>query len=219
MRVLSVNVAVPRPNPAKSLATTGIDKRPVDHPVEVRPPGPKGVGLHSGLVGDSIGDVKHHGGNDQAVYAYAREDYDWWEAELGRALPGGFFGENLTTVGVDVNGAMIGEVWRIGETLELQPTFARIPCATFQDQMAEPHWTKRFAQANRTGAYLRVVTPGAVRAGDPVEIVHRPARSVSIAEAFHVYMFDPGSLARLLDAEALPAGLREEVQDRLSRAR
>jgi MOSC domain-containing protein YiiM len=219
MKVLSVNVAVPRPNPAKSLGMTGIDKRPVDHPVEVRSPGPKRIGLHSGLVGDAIGDVEHHGGNDQAVYAYAREDYDWWEAELGRGLPGGLFGENLTTTGVDVNGALIGEVWRIGAELELQPTFGRIPCATFQARMAERSWTKRFAVANRTGAYLRVVTPGEVRPGDPIEIVHRPARSVSIAEAFHVYMFDPSSLSRLLDAEALPAGLREEVEDRLARAR
>ena len=218
MKVLTVNVAVPRPNPAKSLPMTGIHKLPVDHPVEVRAPGPKQTGLHSGLVGDSIGDVHHHGGNDQAVYAYAREDYDWWEVELGRALPGGLFGENLTTAGLDVNGALIGEVWRIGAELELQPTFGRIPCATFQARMAEPRWTKRFAQVNRTGAYLRVVTPGQVRAGDPVEIVHRPARSVSIAEAFHVYMFEPSSLARLLDAEALPAELRVEVEDRLTRA-
>jgi len=218
MKILSVNVAVPRPNPAKGLDMTGIDKRPVDHPVEVRPPGPKRVGLHSGLVGDSIGDVKHHGGDEQAVYAYAREDYDWWEAELGQTLPGGLFGENLTTVGLDVNGALIGEVWRIGAELELQPTFGRIPCVTFQATMALPHWTRRFAEANRTGAYLRIVTPGQVSAGDRVEIVHRPARSVSVAEAFHVYMFDPSSLARLLDAEALPAGLRTEVEDRLSRA-
>jgi MOSC domain-containing protein YiiM len=217
MKVLTVNVAVPRPNPAKSLAMTGIDKLPVDHPVEVRAPGPKRIGLHSGLVGDSIGDVDHHGGDNQAVYAYAREDYDWWEAELGRALPGGLFGENLTTAGVDVNGALIGEVWRIGAELELQPTFGRIPCATFQARMDEPRWTKRFARANRTGAYLRVVAPGQVRAGDPVEIVHRPARSVSIAEAFHVYMFEPSSLARLLDAEALPSDLRAEVEDRLAR--
>ncbi len=217
MKVLSVNVGVPRANPAKKLAMTGIDKRPVDHPVFVRPPGPKRTGLHSGLIGDPIGDIQHHGGNDQAVYAYAREDLDWWENELGRQLPGGAFGENLTTLGIDVNGALIGEVWRIGETLELQPTFGRIPCATFQARMEEPRWLKRFTKANRTGAYLRVITPGHVRGGDPIEVVHRPAASVSIAEAFRVYMLEPESLARLLDAEALPDDLREEVEDRLTR--
>lgn len=218
MKVLSVNVAVPGPNPAKGLGMTGIDKRPVEHPVEVRPPGPKTTGLHSGVVGDAIGDVKHHGGDNQAVYSYAREDYEWWEAELGRSLPSGFFGENLTTVGMDVNGAQIGEVWRIGDVVELQPTFGRIPCATFQARMALPRWTKRFAQANRTGAYLRIVTPGAIRVGDPIEIVHRPARSVSIAEAFRIYMFDHAELARLLEAESLPADLRAEVEERVGRA-
>jgi MOSC domain-containing protein YiiM len=183
----------------------------------VRAPGPKTTGLHSGLVGDPIGDIKSHGGNDQAVYAYAREDYDWWEQELGRQLAPGAFGENLTTAGIDVNGALIGEVWQVGDELELQATFGRIPCATFQARMEEPHWLKRFTQQNRTGAYLRVITAGHVRAGDPITVTYRPAKSVSIAEAFHIYMLEPSSLARLLDAEAPPEGLREEVEDRLTR--
>jgi MOSC domain-containing protein YiiM len=215
-KVLSVNVGVARPNPAKKLGLTGIDKVPVDHPVEVRAPGPKRTGLHSGVVGDPIGDVRHHGGDDQAVYAYAREDYDWWEATLGRALPGGYFGENLTTVGLDVNGASIGEVWRVGDTVELQPTFGRIPCATFRVKMGERGWLKRFTQANRTGAYLRVLTPGEVRAGDPIAVVSRPARSLTIAEAFRIYMLEPESLARLLDAEGLPAEMAVEVRRRIS---
>ena len=217
MKVLSVNVGVPRSNPAKQLGMTGIDKRPVDHPVYVRAPGPKTTGLHSGLVGDPIGDIRSHGGDDQAVYAYAREDYDWWETELGRKLAGGAFGENLTTAGVDVNNALIGEIWRVGAELELQPTFGRIPCATFQARMEEPRWLKRFTRENRTGAYFRVITPGHVRAGDEIEIVHRPDRSVSIAEAFGIYMLNPAALARLLDAEGLPDDLRAEVEDRLTR--
>ncbi|MEU4239536.1 MOSC domain-containing protein [Actinoplanes sp. NPDC026619] len=216
VNVLSVNVGVPRSNPAKQLAMTGIDKRPVDHPVQVRAPGPKTTGLHSGLVGDPIGDIRSHGGDNQAVYAYAREDYDWWEKELGRQLAAGAFGENLTTVGVDVCGAMIGEVWRIGDELELQATFGRIPCVTFQVRMEEPHWLKRFTKENRTGAYLRVVTPGSVQAGDSISIVHRPAKSVSIAEAFHIYMLDRPRLARLLDAEGLDADMRAEIEKKVS---
>jgi MOSC domain-containing protein YiiM len=216
-KILQLNIGVPRSNPAKKLAMTGIDKRPVDHPVYVRAPGPKTTGLHSGLVGDPIGDVRSHGGNDQAVYAYAREDYDWWERELGRDLAGGAFGENLTTVGIDVNGALIGEIWKIGDELELQPTFGRIPCATFQARMGERQWLKRFTRENRTGAYFRVITPGHVRAGDEITVVYRPAASVSIAEAFGIYMLNPASLARLLDAESLPDDLREEIEDRLTR--
>jgi len=207
--VLSVNVA-------PATATTGIDKRPVDHPVAVRAPGPKRPGALSGLAGDHIGSLKHHGGDDQAVYAYAREDYDWWQTELNRPLRDGYYGENLTTTGVDVNGALIGEVWQIGEALRLQVTFGRIPCATFQRHMAEPQWVKRFTAANRTGAYLRVLTPGEVRTGDPIEIVDRPSRSLTIAEAFHTYLHEPDSIARLLEAEALPAKLRKDLERRLT---
>jgi MOSC domain-containing protein YiiM len=217
-RILSVNMAgAGRPTAGRRPGVTGIDKVPVDHPAEVRAPGPKTTGLHSGLIGDLIGDTHYHGGDDQAVYAYAREDYDWWEGELDRTLPGGYFGENLTTEGLDVNGAIIGEVWRIGERLELQATLFRIPCSTFQAKMGEPRWAKRFSQANRTGTYLRVVTPGAVRGGDPIEVLDRPAHGVTIAEAFRIYMHEPESLARLLEAPELPDELREDVTRRLGR--
>nr|WP_296065868.1 MOSC domain-containing protein [uncultured Actinoplanes sp.] len=216
-KVLSVNVGVPRPNPAKGTRMTGIDKHPVDHAVEVRPPGPKRTGLHSGLVGDPIGDVKHHGGDDQAVYAYAREDLDWWENELGRELPGGMFGENLTTYGVEVSGAVIGEVWRIGDVVELQTTFGRIPCATFQARMALPRWVKRFTAANRTGTYFRILKAGHLRGGDPIEILHRPAHGVTVDEAFRIYMNEPESLPRLLEADELPEDLRRKVTATIAR--
>ncbi|MBF9131004.1 MOSC domain-containing protein [Plantactinospora sp. S1510] len=214
-RVLSVNLAVPEPSAAKRVGITGINKRPVDGAVAVRAPGPKTIGLHSGLVGDQIFDIENHGGDDQAVYAYAREDYDWWEAQLDRVLPGGLFGENLTTSGVEVNGAVIGETWRIGDDLVLQPTFGRIPCATFQLKMAEPHWVKTFTRENRPGAYLRVVEPGEVRAGDPVDVLHRPAHGVTIADAFRAYLTEPALLPRLLEVEGLPDGLRDTLRARL----
>ncbi len=214
--VISVNLAVPERSTAKNVGMTGINKRPVDHPVAVRPPGPKATGLHSGLVGDQIFDVKHHGGDDQAVYAYAREDYDWWQRHLGRELPDGLFGENLTTAGVDVNGAVIGEKWRIGDDLVLAPTFGRIPCSTFQAKMGEPRWSRRFTAENRPGAYLRVVTPGDVRAGDPVEVVDRPAHGVTIAYAFRAWMTAPELLADLLTIDELPEDMREAVRRRLA---
>jgi MOSC domain-containing protein YiiM len=213
--VLSVNLAVPDVSTAKSVGITGINKQRVDHPVAVRAPGPKTIGLHSGLVGDQIFDIKHHGGDEQAVYAYAREDYDWWERELGRPLPGGLFGENLTTVDVDVNGAVIGEKWRIGADLVLEPTFGRIPCATFQAKMGEPHWVKTFARRNRPGAYLRVVTPGDVRAGDPIEVADRPAHGISIADAFRAYLSEPALIPELLARDGIPENLRAELAGRI----
>ena len=213
--VLSVNLAVPEASTAKRVGITGINKQPVDGPVAVRAPGPKTTGLHSGLVGDQIFDVENHGGDDQAVYAYAREDYDWWQEQLGRKLADGLFGENLTTENVDVNGAVIGEKWRIGADLVLQPTFGRTPCATFQAKMAEPHWVKRFAKENRTGAYLRVLTPGDVRAGDPIEVLDRPPHGVTIEMAFRAYTTEPELLPALLEVEALPQDLRDALHRRL----
>jgi MOSC domain-containing protein YiiM len=215
-RILSVNLAVPERNAGKRVGMTGIHKRPVDHPVAVRAPGPKTTGLHSGLVGDRIFDIEHHGGNDQAVYAYAREDYDWWECRLGRTLPGGVFGDNLTTVDVDVNGAVIGEKWRVGTDLVLQPTFGRIPCSTFQAKMGEPRWVRTFTLENRPGAYLRVVANGDVRAGDRVEVVERPGHGVTIALAFRAYLTERHLLPELLAIDGLPDDLRATLHKRMS---
>ncbi len=205
---LSVNLARPRPNPYKGLAVTGIEKIGTDEPVDVRAPGPKRGGLGSGLVGDVIGDVEHHGGDDQAVYAYAREDLDRWQQTLGRDLASGSFGENLTTVDLDVNGARIGERWRVGDTLVVQVTDPRIPCATFRGWIAERGWLKTFTAAAIPGAYLRVVTPGRMRSGDPITVVHRPDHDVSVALVFRALTREPELLPALLEANELPAETR-----------
>ncbi|MFI5836840.1 MOSC domain-containing protein [Micromonospora sp. NPDC051300] len=215
MRVLSVNVGRPQPNPWKGIGATGIDKRPVEGPVSVTAPGPKGTG-EVGLAGDRVYDVAHHGGADQAVYAYAREDLDRWQAELGRSLGDGSFGENLTTTGLDVNGALVGERWRIGSDVVLEVSCARIPCGTFQGWLGEQGWIKRFTAAAVPGAYLRVVEPGEVRAGDAVEVVHRPAHEVTVAFLFRAVTSEPELLPRVLAADALPADDRERIRRRLS---
>lgn len=145
---------------------TGHGKVPVPGPVRVFAPGPKGIGA-SGLEGDEVCDLRHHGGDHQAVYAYAREDLEWWERELDRELPGGIFGENFTTSGVDVNGALLGERWRVGPELVLEVASARIPCRTFQGALDEKGWVKRFTQEARPGAYLRVVQEGSVSPATP----------------------------------------------------
>ncbi|MEG8276997.1 MOSC domain-containing protein [Streptomyces sp. AHA2] len=182
---------------------TGIDKRPVDGPVRVSAPGPKGVG-GSGLAGDAVCKLQHHGGDDQAVYAMAREDLDEWERELGRTLADGAFGENLTTRGLDVSGALIGERWRIGPEVVLEITSGRIPCRTFQGHMDEKGWVKRFTRRGAPGAYLRVIEPGEIRAGDAVEVVHRPGHDVTVALAFRAVTTERTLLPRLLAAgEAL----------------
>ncbi len=216
-RVLQVNLAVPEPNDAKSVGVTGINKQPVTYPVAVRAPGPKGLPPEraSGLAGDRIFDIEHHGGDDQAVYAYAREDYDWWAQELGHALQGGLFGENLTLAGVDVNGAELGDTWRIGKELVLRTTFGRIPCATFQRKMGERDWLQRFTAAGRPGAYLRVLTPGDVQAGDEVTVIERAGHGVTIADAFRAWMLEPRRLVTYLEVDGLPEAFKDDIRGRL----
>jgi MOSC domain-containing protein YiiM len=216
----SVNLGRPRPNPFKKTESTGIGKEPATGPVEVRDPGPKRSGLGSGLVGDFIGDGKHHGGHDQAVYAFQREDLDRWEQRLGRDLPNGFFGENLTTSGLEVNEARVGERWRVGAEVELVVTGPRIPCSTFRGWVGEKGWVKLFAADARSGAYLRVVRPGMIQAGDPIEVLHRPDHDVTVSLFFRSQMAERDLLPRLLAAgDDLPVDTREDVERFLAKRR
>ncbi|WP_427895635.1 MOSC domain-containing protein [Kribbella sp. GL6] len=202
MRVLTVNVVeelIPGP---KETGFTAIDKRP--QPGRVR------VG-ELGLAGDRVCDTKNHGGPDLALYAYADEDANWWAGELGRDIPTGLFGENLRTEGLDVNGALLGEVWRIGPEVEVMVRAPRIPCITFQHRMQLPRWVKRFHQARRPGAYLKVLRTGSIGAGDPIEIVSRPDHEVTVALMFALE--DPVRMQRMLDSGVdLMEELRENAQ-------
>jgi MOSC domain-containing protein YiiM len=218
MTVASVNVGRAEPNPYKESHATGIGKRPVQGRVEVRAPGPKTGGAGSGLVGDFIGDTANHGGDEQAVYAFAREDLDAWQERLGRDLPSGFFGENLTTVGFDVNDARVGDRWQIGtgdQPLELEVTCPRIPCSTFRGWVGEKGWLKLFTQVARPGAYLKVITPGTVGAGDPITISRRRDHDVTISLVFRATTTERDLLPRLLEAgDDLTDELRQTVAAR-----
>jgi MOSC domain-containing protein YiiM len=144
---------------------------------------------------------KHHGGEGQAVYAYAQEDAVWWEAELGRELPPGRFGENLRTTGVDLLGAVLGEQWRVGTAL-FEVTAWRTPCANFAQYWGIPNLVKRFAARGATGAYLRVLETGELGAGDAVRIVERPEHGITVARAFRIVTTEQSRLPEL--APALP---------------
>jgi MOSC domain-containing protein YiiM len=166
---------------------SGIDKRPVHGRVAVQP---------LGLDGDVQVNRKHHGGEGQAVYAYAQEDADFWTAELGRELPAGRFGENLRTTGLDLVAAVIGEQWRIGTAL-FEVTAWRIPCATFARFWDIPDLVKRFAAHGATGAYLRVLETGDIGAGDAVQMVSRPDHGITVGEGFRIVMDHPSRLPDL----------------------
>lgn len=211
-RVLSVNVARPRPNPARASKVTGIDKVPTDGAVQVRAPGPLRKGLGSGLTGDVIGNMKLHGGDDQAVYAYAREDLDRWQTTLGRSLADGNFGENLTTSGIEVTGAVVGERWRVGTGgLLLEVTSPRTPCRTFAAHLGVRGWIKTFTEAAVPGAYLRVIEPGPMQAGDGIKVVDRPDSDVTVGLVFRALFGEPDLLSRLHDVEALPDEIRKRA--------
>lgn len=206
--VVSVNIGSPIPLPAKA-GTSGIDKRPAPGPVRVEVPGYAGPGL----AGDTVCDTDHHGGPDRAVYAYAREDLDHFEADLG-PLHDGVFGENLTVRDIDVTGAELGERWRVGAVL-LQVTVPRVPCRTFAAWLRRDGWVKTFTAAARPGAYLRVLEPGDLRAGDPVTVEHRPGHGVTVGTAFRALLTEPDRLPDLLAAgdDLLPQ-VRETITRR-----
>lgn len=205
--VRSVNLGMPRKAEWAGIGHTSIDKRPVSGPVEV----------HAlGLAGDQVSDTRNHGGLDKAVYALAREDLDFWEGELGRPIRDGQFGENLTTCGLDVNEAEVGERWRIGTAL-VEVASVRIPCNDFKgwqrlngyDARA---WVKRFAVVGRPGPYLRVVQEGLLAAGDPIAVVHRPGHGVTVSTMFRALTSDRALLSELLKVDGLTDEARETAE-------
>src|SRR5688500_4793417 len=203
--VLSVNVADIRDVPRGGrMDLTGIWKNPVAGRVAVR-----GVNVE----GDEQADRAVHGGADKALYAYAREDTDWWERKLERQLPHGVFGENLTLRGVDVSGALIGERWRIGTVL-LEVSEPRFPCWKLGARFGDPKMLKRFSAARRPGAYLRIAEEGELAAGDAVEIEERPDHDLTIAGFAHAYLEDRDSLLRLLEVPAVSKMCRDWVRER-----
>lgn len=221
MRILSVNVGSGRQadyTDAPSGAT-GIAKAPVEHPVRVSAPGAPGVGA-SGVAGDAVCDLRYHGGDDRAVYAFAREDLDSWERELGCALPPGAFGENLTTVGIDLRETLVGERWRIGPELVLEATGGRIPCRTFGGWVDEQGWTsgkgwlRRFTLAGSPGAMFRVLRPGTLRAGDPVDVLHRPDHPVTVASLFRAVTTERKRLPDVLVAAAWMEREQREIAEK-----
>jgi len=139
-----------------------------------------------------------HGGALQAVYAYAREDIDWWAALLGRDLRNGMFGENIDLQGFDVNNAALAEQWQVGDVV-LEVSAPRIACGTFGGWMGEKGWAKRFNGAKRPGAYMRVVKPGIVRVGDPVRVAWEPETKITISEVVDGILGDYEILQRVID--------------------
>ena len=206
--VEAVNVGEPRPVELDGHTVwTAIWKSPVEGRVPLR-----GVNLE----GDDQADRTVHGGPDKAVYAYGAEDTDWWEAELGRPLGPGAFGENLTVRGLPVSEAVIGERWAVGSTL-LEVAQPRFPCFKLGLRMGDPRFLKRFAAAGRPGAYLRVIREGDIGAGDTIVVVERPEHAVTSALVSRALLFEPHQLAAAQRARELPPDVLGWIQERADR--
>ncbi|KQR79955.1 molybdenum cofactor sulfurase [Arthrobacter sp. Leaf337] len=175
-----------------SVGVTAIDKRAVYGPVKVHK-----LGLHGDIQASRI----HHGGVDQALYAYSQDDADYWVGELQRDLLPGVFGENLRVAGIGTTTAVIGERWQIGLDVEVEVTSPRVPCATFQRRMDEPQWVKRFTEAGRVGTYLRVIKPGTIRAGDHIHRLFVPKHGVTIGKWFSEPTIEDVEALRDADAD------------------
>lgn len=217
--VRSVNVGTPLQASWAGIGRTSIDKHQVGAPVCVDV---------LGLAGDQASDTQHHGGVDQAVYAFAREDLDRWAEVLGEEIRDGQFGENLTTSGIDVNKSEIGERWRIGDAdgVLLEVASVRTPCNDFKVWMGRcgydnTAWVKRFAAEGRPGPYLRVLAPGRIAAGDELSVVHRPGHGVTVTAMFRALHTDRSLLPELLEVDGLvtQARARAEAHMTLERRR
>lgn len=219
MRILSVNIGRPVPNPVGDGRDyghlTGHHKAPVDQ-IAVADPGPGGVDNQhpSGVAGDFVGTPRHHGGSDKAVYAVGREDLDLWSQRLGRDLPNGWMGENLTTTGWDLNASVIGETWAVADAV-LQVSVARIPCRTFAHVAQRQGWLKEFTAAGGAGTYLRVLHPGTITPGDEVRRLEVPEHGVTMRELFWARTIRPGLGGRVLDAaDHLPEQIVAQLRSR-----
>jgi MOSC domain-containing protein YiiM len=206
-QVVSVNVGQPESfDHHGRTVITAIRKHPVAGRVAT-----SGVNL----VGDDQANRQVHGGPDRALYAYAAEDLDWWAAELGRPVPPASMGENLTTGGLDITHALIGERWRIG-TVTVEVTAPRVPCRNLGIRMGDPRFPQRFARAGRPGAYLRIIGHGDLAAGDPIVVADRPDHGVTVDLVARAYHDDHALAARLLDAPQLGAGWPDWAREHAS---
>ena len=205
-RLLSVNVGLPKVvETGRRQVETAIWKHPVEGRVKVR-----GVNVDA----DRQADLSVHGGPNKAVYAYAAEETRLWEGELGRELGPGAFGENLTTEGVDVSGAVLGELWRIGTTL-LEVVQPRLPCFKLGLKMGDSGFLRTFARASRPGAYLKIVEEGELGAGDAitVDLAGRPDHGVSVRLVSDAMLVDHSLIPRAREAPQLIDSLREQMAE------
>jgi MOSC domain-containing protein YiiM len=211
VKIISLNVGKPRivRHGDREVATC-IFKSSVPGPLLLR---------RLNLDGDLQADLKHHGGRNKAVYAYASEHYDFWRREYPEMdLPWGMFGENLTTEGLFEEDACVGDHFRIGSAL-VKVAQPRIPCFKLGIRFDRHDIIKRFLASRRSGIYFSVLEEGLVDIGDAIEKIHEDANRISIADVNRAYVDGAGNIdlvRRIVSLEILPQGLHDEFVEDLA---
>ena len=203
-KVLSVNVGTPREFEYKNRnAKSAIWKSPVTGRIAAR---------DVNLDGDDQADRVAHGGYDKAVYAYAIEDIAWWEQQVGQTIHYGVFGENVTTHGISVNEALVGERWEVGTTI-LEVSEPRIPCWRLGVRMEDKTFPRQFTQALRPGSYLRIIVEGDIGANDEINVIAKPDHDLSVRDVFRIFTHNREEFARILEVEQMSADWKRWATD------
>lgn len=198
--VVSVNVGMPREvDWSGRRVRTAIWKVPTEERLPIE---------HDNLKGDAQADLRVHGGPDKAVYAYAAEDYRWWEGKLDASLDPGTFGENLTTEGIELDNVVIGEVWAVGTAI-LQVAQTRQPCFKLGIRMGDAAFVQEFDRARRFGVYLRIEEVGEIGVGDEILLLSRPTHGMTAAAfADALDSHNPVTIRRLVEVDEVPEGIK-----------
>jgi len=213
MKLLSVNVSLPKEIPYKAkTVTTGIFKESVNGRVMLK---------SLNLVGDGQADLVRHGGIYKAVYVYSIENFEYWKNELGRNdFTYGQFGENFTVEGMLEDAIFIGDIYRVGDTL-VEVTQPRVPCFKLGIKMDMPKFLELYLASARVGFYLRVLEEGEIGAGDVFDRVKVNLERLSVREINHLLYFDQGNLPgvrKALRIKALSPGWRGAFEEILAKS-
>ncbi|RNL91030.1 MOSC domain-containing protein [Sinomicrobium pectinilyticum] len=210
MKVIAVNIAKPTVVRWKGKEVlTGIYKYPVSSSIFLE---------KEDVRGDAVIDRKYHGGADKACYAFSADHYPYWKQHYpDLEWNWGMFGENITIEGLDESRLHIGDVLKIGNAT-VQVTQPRQPCFKLGIKFGDQKVLKEFITYEHPGAYLRVLTPGAVKAGDPVEIIEQDTQRFSLQEVFSLlYKPVPGHIPQIIAHPLLAESCKKDLDRIFSR--
>lgn len=176
----------------------------------------------TGLDGDKVADGRFHGGVEQALHHYPAERYAVWASmfpTIVDALVPGSIGENISTLGLTEDNVHIGDVYRWGET-EIEVSQPRMPCIKINSRYNIKGLAEAVMQTGHCGWYYRVRHTGMVTSSEPLELIHRPATSISLAEFWVVQNADRPeltALTRIAQAPGLADAWRRRFEARIKR--